>query len=546
MLNEEWVLVTEEEEREEKEEQRRMRLLKGLLKKMGRPNDDRLTNDYETLQRRLRLMSYGCYSKKDLRKMLGVGGSSVSHYDNFLRNILPDDMVMEAGRGKKTRVQIKGDSYYVRNNYLAEMYFIEKPQGDDLLYYIAALRILDSCKPGSGYSAGEIAGIISGKKYKEKEGEDKYKYKKKEEDEDNTCQVPRATYYLPAEQHVKAVLRQKKSPLIDPHNVQSRLETMVDLGLVETIDNTKTVRYHLATDVLKGLSDAELRELEFAVDFFKNIAPLEVPGFYLSALIDTRLGTGNKEELPFQYANMDLRRILDDESAYRLYKVYKEGGLDVSFFYRNPSAKDKSYEEQEEVVRAESARDNRVIWLKQQKRELQEAGEEVPAWLLTNISMAQNAARRGRKIGDCLWEAPGHIVTEHFSGRQQFISATGHTYRLDGMSYIRQSKQEPEKKTDSRRKEKSWQIRLRFHYEDKTKAEALQRSLRTHLPGAEMQPEGEGTFICTIEGTGDAGMYRPILRQYLPRAEVLADETTSMRRRIADDIEEMLRSYGEK
>lgn len=81
------------------------------------------------------------------------------------------------------------------------------------------------------------------------------------------------------------------------------------------------------------------------------------------------------------------------------------------------------------------------------------------------------------------------------------------------MSYIRKSPQEPGKKNDRQREKNRWQIRLRVHYGDKTKAEALQRSLSTHLPGAGVRPEGDGTFICTIEGTGDSGLYRPILRQ---------------------------------
>lgn len=545
MLNEEWVLVTEEEEREEKEEQRRIRLLRDLLEEMGQTNDDRLTNDYETLQRRLRLLSYGCYSKNDLKKMLGVGGSSVSHYDIFLKNILPEDMVMEAGRGKKKRVQIKGDRYYVRDNYLAEMYFIENLQGYDLLYYIAVLRILAACEPGEGCNANEIARIISGENVLYERT-----CKGKKITDDNHLDT-RAAYYLPAKLHLEAELMPEdesveKRSLIDSHNVSKRLKEMARMGLVEPVKNKKN-SYQLAVDVLKGLSEAELHELEFAVDFFKNIAPLEVPGFYLAALIAVRLGTEDKGELPFQYANMDLRRILDDESAYRLYKAYKEGGLDVSFFYRDPSAKDKSYaEEQEKVAAAEREQNNRITQLKREKKELQEADREVPASLLEEISSVQEAVSQERQMEKCPWEAPDHIVTEHFSGRQHFISSTGHSYRLDGMSYIRKSPQEPGKKNDRQREKNRWQIRLRVHYGDKTKAEALQRSLSTHLPGAGVRPEGDGTFICTIEGTGDSGLYRPILRQYLPKAEVLADGTTPMRQWIAADIEEMLRSYGKE
>lgn len=50
-----------------------------------------LVNDYEKLRPLLRLLSYGCYSVKDIRQALGKSQSFISHWNGYLTNILPDD-----------------------------------------------------------------------------------------------------------------------------------------------------------------------------------------------------------------------------------------------------------------------------------------------------------------------------------------------------------------------------------------------------------------------------------------------------------------------
>ena len=73
-------------------------------------------------------------------------------------------------------------------------------------------------------------------------------------------------------------------------------------------------------DIFKELTKSQVRELYFAVDFYKNIALLKVPGFYLSSLLEAKFNLDKPNRFPFQYVNTDFRRILDEEIVYSIKK----------------------------------------------------------------------------------------------------------------------------------------------------------------------------------------------------------------------------------
>lgn len=69
---------------------------------------------------------------------------------------------------------------------------------------------------------------------------------------------------------------------------------------------------------------------------------LDGPGFFLSVLLQVRYDLAPAALPSVQLVNIDLRRILDDNTAYQLLCA-KEQGRTVSFDYREPSSLSLSF-----------------------------------------------------------------------------------------------------------------------------------------------------------------------------------------------------------
>lgn len=222
--------------------------------------------------------------------------------------------------------------------------------------------------------------------------------------------------------------------------------------------------------------------------FYKNIAMLEVPGFFFSALLEARYSLTHDTRLPFQLVNFDLRRILDDHTAYALLRA-KELGKKVSFHYHEPGSRKRS----------------RVF---------------------AHIN-------------------PEAILFNDLNGsRQQLLDVRGQTYRLENISNIR-CEEMPDHPQRFRPKTPRREIRLCFHCETAARADELKRSLSSHLPQVRYFSADGYDFLCTIEGVRDEKKYIPLIRQYLPEVEVLSQEHSRLRQYMRESIEEALKNYGE-
>ena len=408
-----------------------------------------LVKDYEKLRPLLRLVSYGCYSVKDICQALGKSQSFVSHWNGYLSNILPEDRArMIAGTGKKQRLQIKGDSYYGADNFLAEVYFLSTLSKTDIFLFLNILRILHQKNRGPGCTKTEIGKMLCD-------------YLPQNMDDEDKC--------FP----------------MTPKTIDAKLKQLVAYGLIQ---QKKRDCYCLTEDVLKNLPKKQIQELYFAVAFYKNIAMLEVPGFFFSALLEARYSLTHDTRLPFQLVNFDLRRILDDHTAYALLRA-KELGKKVSFHYHEPGSRKRS----------------RVF---------------------AHIN-------------------PEAILFNDLNGsRQQLLDVRGQTYRLENISNIRYEEM-PDHPQRFRPKTPRREIRLCFHCETAARADELKRSLSSHLPQVRYFSADGYDFLCTIEGVRDEKKYIPLIRQYLPEVEVLSQEHSRLRQYMRESIEEALKNYGE-
>lgn len=408
-----------------------------------------LVKDYEKLRPLLWLVSYGCYSNEDVCQALGKSESFVVHWNKYLSNILPKDRTQKIpGEGKKRRLQIKGDSYYASDNFLAEVYFLKTLSKMDIFLFANILRSLHLKKDGQGCTQNEIDIAISD--------------------------------YLP-QGKVEAM---KDSPL-DPKTISAKLKQLMAYGLVR---QKKRGSYCLSEDVLRNLTKKQVKDLYCAIDFYKNISMLEVPGFFLAALLETRYGLMPDARLPFQLVNLDLRRILDDHSTYELLRA-KELGKKVSFRYHEPGSQSRSR-------------------------------------TLTHVN-------------------PEAILFNDLSGsRQLLLDVRGQTYRLENIFHIHYEEM-PSHPQKFHPRQPRREIRVRFHCETAARADDLKRSLASHLPQVRFLPADGHDFLCTIEYVQDEKKYIPLLRQYLPEAEILPQEHSQLRGYMKESIEEALKNYGE-
>lgn len=409
-----------------------------------------LVKDYENLRPLLRLVSYGCYSIKDICQALGKSQSFISHWNGYLSNILPKDRArMITGKGKKQRLQIKGDRYHGADNFLAEVYFLKTLSKTDIFLFANILRVL---------LHNNSHGCT-----KEKIDQSLFEY------------LPQAMY------------DDKGNPVsVTTKTISTKLNHLIALGLVR---QNKQKLYCLTKDTLQRLSIEQIKELYFATAFYKNIAMLEVPGFFLTALLEARYDLTPDTHLPFQMMNLDLRRILDDHTAYELLRA-KELGKKVSFDYHELSPKND---------------DNRTI---------------------SHVN-------------------PEAILFNDLSGsRQLLLDVRGQTYRLENISDIHYEEM-PDHPQKFHSKAPRREIRLHFHCQTAAHADALRRSLSSHLPQVRFSPAAGHDFRCTIEGVRDEKKYVPLIRQYLPEVEVLSQEHSRLRQYMRESIEEALKNYGE-
>ena len=83
-------------------------------------------DDYDVVRRFLNFLAYGCYSKRYIKERTGCSEKYPAHWAGYLMDILPENVAWRSySDGHDKRLQLINDSYYGRDNYLAETYYLK-------------------------------------------------------------------------------------------------------------------------------------------------------------------------------------------------------------------------------------------------------------------------------------------------------------------------------------------------------------------------------------------------------------------------------------
>lgn len=499
-------------------------------------------SDYDTIRRYLRPISYGCFAPRDIAKLLGSHASSYSHTIQHLRECLPDGSVMDIEDlldAKDQRMQILGDSYRTSKTPFAETYYLRTLSENEIYFYLHLPRFLslEDLTPTDRQSA-KIRSRINGKK--------PGRTNQKKEEPSDTAEFDAAEWVPPYQLHLppdekdpdaRAEIAENaelpywdKPNGFDTRSIQGYLEELVRRGYLCRSGKKERPSYHVTEDVLAGISMEDLAALRFAVDFYREISPIQVPGYFLSSQIGWRTDQPEMNR-PFQIVGGDPRRIIDDDIIYKVLQAI-ELDEEIEFLYRDPTWREN--------------RDAKKT--AKQKSEAQEWDNEYSRWKKEDPDLAEIFQR----------EHPRPEVDEHYrhlhpaaiaiddlaGGRQQLIDMHGNAYRLEDIRNVR-----PHLRDDAP-PQKAWEpsertLEFLLHAQDDVHEEALCRSMQHHLGDVTVAREADHVLHCTMQCGNDLLRQLPLLRQYLPFIEILATDPNArnLRRRMKEDIEEALAHY---
>ena len=251
--------------------------------------DNFFPNTYELRRRAFRLASYGCYSKKDLLRLLGCKTRSYHNFLTLCETTLPEEHYQPTQHKRHRRPAFRGDSYEGNENFLAVTYRLKSLTEREIFFYIHLLRILsDLPKKKDTYTSArdlDIPLLESGSVY------------------------------------AKSTLADG----LDERAISTYLQQLAACGLVKKISGKRPAQYAPADDPFANLSKEEAEALLFAVDYFKNTAFLSVPGYFLADTLCRRFSINADRNQPFLFTNMDIRRILDDDVVYQILCAIESG-----------------------------------------------------------------------------------------------------------------------------------------------------------------------------------------------------------------------------
>ena len=278
---------------------------------------------------------------------------------------------------------------------------------------------------------------------------------------------------------------------IDSNTFRRSLDKLVKAGYIESNKINLQHRFQPAQNPLTNLTAEELKELFFAVAFAANTSLLSVPGYYLLETIQTILLQNHHQDFSphniYQFKHNLLTRMLDDIIIYPLLKNFSNSEFKI-----------------ETKLRAFSIR-------------------------------------------------PIKIISEYMYNRQHLLAQTkkNHiTLRIDQILDLQSIGKKAEQNEDSfsiqyqtpSKKIKEKPIILHFHA-DKILHNSLLARIKNELPPATINAITEQGFNITIHHINPQDLI-PQLRTFYPYVEVKSLENTTLRNKVKEDLEEVLRNYG--
>ncbi len=249
--------------------------------------------NYEKLRSVLRdIFIYGCFSRTDFE----YRGISSRKYDNEKRKILgflDNSNITEQIENKKKYVRMSSNMFNTTTNYLIDSFRTKSFTNLDIELYLKIMQLL-SCHPG-GLDENKISAMI----------------------ENYNSEMPQERY--------------------NHNTVYRKLTELCGIGILKSTYKGKNLYYAVADDILKHLSDSELRNLAQAVKFYKNTFYPCTPGYYLSDTLKQYMqieqSCNEVQADMFMFKHCHFQHVLDDEAVWQLIIAVNKASL-IRFEYR--------------------------------------------------------------------------------------------------------------------------------------------------------------------------------------------------------------------
>lgn len=244
---------------------------------MATKSKDKFNSSHENLRKFLKLVAQGCYS----RNLFAQYSITPRTYDDFLHQLrffIPEQNIQVTFHDKCAYFSFGDNLERGSNNYLHASFLLKSLLPEHCLHWILILQLLS--REGKPLQFPDIS-----------------------------------TKFYEAVADVAEVEQEK---------LRRRLNELVDAGLVRRTGQGQKIFFALLPNPLGELSPEESAALISAVQFYRNCALLEVPGYFLRESLKEIYRAGDAEEI-FRLKNNNLARILDDEILFRAVRAINDG-----------------------------------------------------------------------------------------------------------------------------------------------------------------------------------------------------------------------------
>ena len=238
---------------------------------------DKFNRSHENLRKFLKLVAQGCYS----RNLFAQYSISLRTYDDFLHQLrffIPEENLQVTFHDKCAYFSFGDNLERGSNNYLHASFLLKTLLPEHCLHWILILQLLS--RVGKPLQFPDIS-----------------------------------TRFYEAVPDVAEV---------EPEKLRRRVNELADAGLVRRTGHGQKIFFELLENPLGELSQEETAALICAVQFYRNCALLEVPGYFLRESLKEIYGADDAEEI-FRLKNNNLARILDDEILFKAVRAINDG-----------------------------------------------------------------------------------------------------------------------------------------------------------------------------------------------------------------------------
>ncbi len=403
----------------------------------------KFSKNYEPLRKFLRIISCGCYHRTQFDQWNIMPRS----YDELLRQlrfIIPENRLKIARHGRYScTVFSGGDTYHGSFNFLQSVYLVKTILPASTLHVLCILQLLNGAQKPMGI-----------------------------EDMVEALYTPLMDFD-PGEQD-------RDSDLVQLF--RRRCQELESQGILRCGREGSKKVYTVAPARFADLSAEETEQLLAAVSWYRNVALLSAPGYFLETSLRERCPEADVPEGIFQFKNNHLVRILDDEVILNVLEAMRRGG-----------AMELRREEKKPIRLLADRIETDYIYNRQ--------------YICVSDAQHQTAAIRADRVES--------VARPKKSG--------------EGVKALRRKKARPPQ-----------ELRLRVHFADEAERGRRLAVLKDILPQGEVM-EGGGEVIFTAAVKDPLHVY-PWLWPLQPWAEIVAPD--ALRERMREAAKEVLEHYG--